>query len=136
MLRGPRRAGERVRAVPERGGGGPARPRNGGAVRWGRNCGLELGTFGLGGTGTSDLLGTLVRSMVGIERSAGVLAMRGGSGLEKQWSLRKPEGSQGSSSRFILRFTLSSFLPLPYSQEARHPSTLPVLRHGGGRAVR
>ena len=45
-------------------------------MRWGRSCGLEVGTLGLGGTGTSDLLGTLVWSMVGIELSAGVLAMK------------------------------------------------------------
>lgn len=46
-------------------------------------------------------------------------------------------GTQGVVARLSSRFTLSSLLlPLSGSQEARHPSTLLVLRLGGGRAVR
>lgn len=121
--RGPRRAGERAPAV----GGGTAHPRNGDAVRWGKSWAL-----GLGGPGISDLLGAPVPSTVDIEHSAGVMAMRGGSGLEEQWGWREVKGSQGSSPLFIL----TSLLTPPGSQEARHTSALPVLRHGGGRAVR
>lgn len=67
-----------------------------------------------------------------IERSAGVTAMSGVSGLEEQWSWREVKGAPGSSPLFIL----TSLLALPGLQEARHTSALPVLRHGGGRAVR
>lgn len=40
--------------------GSTARSRNRDAVKWGRSWGPEVGTLGLGGMGTSDLLGAQV----------------------------------------------------------------------------
>ena len=72
--------------------------------------------------------------MVGIELSAGVLAMRGGSGLQKQWSLREPEESQDSSSRFILCFN-SGLDPSPFPTRRKPDIPVPYLYFDMGAAV-
>ena len=71
--------------------------------------------------------------MVGIELSAGVLAMRGGSGLEKQWSLREPEESQDF---FPLHPLLPSVLvPSPFPTRRKPDIPVPYLYFDMGAAV-
>lgn len=81
--------------------------------------GKKLGPLGWGSVGTSGLLGAVVWGKVGIERSAGVLAVRRASGLGGSGACGNSKGSQGSSPA---SFCPRCFFPSP----ARRKPDIPV----------